>query len=297
MKLGGEKKKKGRPGSDFYVFIALVLVSFMTLFFSSRSVLDDFKNVGLSMFSGLRGGIHEASSLVSRTVLSVRELAALRREYSELSERIARYEQLERTSAEVRQENNRLREQLGFSEILRYQHIPAVLIGRDPDNLFSAFVINKGTKAGVSVNMPVIAYQNGIQGLVGKVVNTGILESLVMPLYDANSFVSSRLSESRYEGIVGGQGNADMSLIMRFIRKRARDELNIGDMVISSGMGGIYPAGINIGRVNRINYQENELSMEVELEPSIDFTRLEYVFVISPSLNNQHGSEAAATDG
>jgi len=204
------------------------------------------------MFSGLRGGIYEASSAISRTVLAIKELASLRRDYAELTERIARYEQLERSSAEIRQENNRLREQLGFSQDLRYQHIPAVLIGRDPNNLFSAFVINKGFHAGVSANMPVIAYHNGTQGLVGKVVNAGAFESLVMPLYDERCFVSSRLSESRYEGIVEGRGIPEAPLLMRFIRKRARDEISIGDMVVSSGIGGIYPAGINIGRVNRV---------------------------------------------
>ena len=108
MKLGREKKLK-KSGFDLYVFIALVLVSFSALFFSSRNVLVDVKNMGLTMFSGLRGGIHEVSSLVSRTVMSIRELASLRREYSELAERIARYEQLERSSAEIRQENFRLR--------------------------------------------------------------------------------------------------------------------------------------------------------------------------------------------
>ena len=276
----GEEKRPRKPGTELYVFITLILVSFLTLFFSSRSVLSDFKNVGLTMFSGLRGGIYAVSSAVSRTVLSIQELATLRREYAELSGRIARYEQLERTSAEIRQENNRLREQLGFSQGLRYQHIPAELIGRDPNNLFSAFVINKGMQAGVAVDMPVIAYQNGIQGLVGKVVHTGAFESLVMPLYDASCFVSSRLADSRYEGIVDGQGTPEIPLLMRFISKRARDEINIGDVVVSSGMGGIYPPGINIGRVNRINYQETEISMEVELEPSIDFSRLEYVFVL-----------------
>jgi rod shape-determining protein MreC len=233
------------------------------------------------MFSGLRGGIHQVSSFVSRTILSIRELATLRREYSELTERIARYEQLERSSAEIRQENIRLREQLGFSQDLRYQHIPAELIGRDPGNLFSAFVINKGTKAGVDVNMPVIAYHSGTQGLVGKVIYAGILESLVMPLYDAGCFVSSRLAESRYEGIVEGRGIPEIPLLMRYIAKQAGDEINIGDMIISSGLGGVYPSGINIGRVSHINYQETELSMEVELETSIDFSRLEYVFVIS----------------
>jgi len=279
MKTGREKQQK-RLGSDFYVFVILILVSFSALFFSSRNVLGNVKNLGLSMFSGLRGGIHEASSLVSRTVLSIRELASLRREYNELTERIARYEQLERSSAEIRQENNRLREQLGFSQDLRYQHIPAVLIGRDPSNLFSAFVINKGLYAGVTVNMPVIAYHNGTQGLVGKIVNAGAFESLVMPLYDERCFVSSRLSESRYEGIVEGRGIPEAPLLMRFIRKRARDEISIGDMVVSSGIGGVYPAGINIGRVSGINYQEDDLSMDVELEPTIDFARLEYVFVI-----------------
>lgn len=281
MKLGGEKKKKGRPGSDFYVFIALLLISFITLFFSSRSVLDDFKDMGLTMYSGLRGGIYELSAAASRTVLSVRELAALRREYSELTERIARYEQLERSSAEIRQENYRLREQLGFSQTMRYHHIPAELIGRDPNNLFSSFVINKGKQAGVGSGMPVIAYQDGMQGLVGKVVFAGAFESLVMPLYDSSCFVSSRLAESRYEGIVGGQGAEGIPLLMRFIRKRARDEISIGEMVVSSGMGGVYPPGINIGRVSRVIYEENELSMELEMDPSIDFSRLEYLFVIS----------------
>jgi len=279
MKFGTEVKQK-KTGLDFYVFIALVLVSFSALFFSSRNVLIDAKNLGLTLFSGLRGGIHEVSSTVSRTILSISELASLRREYSELLERVARYEQLERSAAEIRQENYRLREQLGFAQDLRYQHIPAVLIGRDPGNLFSAFVINKGMHSGVAVDMPVIAYHNGTQGLVGKVVYSGAFESLVMPLYDERCFVSSRLAESRYEGIVEGRGIPEVPLLMRFIRKRARDEINIGDMVVSSGLGGTYPAGINIGRVNLINYQEDELSMEVELEPSIDFSRLEYVFVI-----------------
>jgi rod shape-determining protein MreC len=280
---GGGKKEKNRFRTDTYVFIALMLVSFLVLFFSTRSLVADFKDLGLSMFSGLRGGIHEASSLVSRTVLSIRELAALRREYNELAGRVARYEQLERNAAEIRQENNRLREQLGFSQALRYRHIPAELIGRDPDNLFSAFVINKGTHAGVAVNMPVIAYQNGAQGLVGKIIQTGAFESLVMPLYDISSFVSSRLAESRYEGIIEGQGNPEIPLIMRFIRKRARDEISFGDMIVSSGLGGIYPAGINIGRVSQILYQENEISMELELETTVDFSRLEYVFVIDPA--------------
>ncbi|MDR1211024.1 MAG: rod shape-determining protein MreC [Spirochaetaceae bacterium] len=276
-----ENRKRGRRFSrDAYVFAALTLVSFSLLLFSTRSFITSVRDAGLSAFSGIRGGIYGVSSFMSRTVLSIRELASLRREYNELAGRMTRYEQLERSAAEIRQENNRLREQLGFSEVLRYRHIPARLIGRDPDNLFSALVINKGTQDLVRVNMPVIAFQDGAQALVGKVIQAARMESLVMPLYDGSSFISARFAESRYEGIVEGQGNPDLPLVMRFIRKRAMDEISAGDVIVSAGLGGIYPPGLTIGRASRVLYQEYETSMGVELESAIDFSRLEYVFVL-----------------
>jgi rod shape-determining protein MreC len=80
--------------------------------------------------------------------------------------------------------------------------------------------------------------------------------------------------------MVEGQGSPDLPLLMRYIQKRARDEINVGDMIISSGLGGVYPSGINIGRVSKINFLEKETSIEVELESVIDFSRLEYMFVI-----------------
>jgi rod shape-determining protein MreC len=220
------------------------------------------------------------SSLVSQAFLSVQELARLKSEYAELQERFARFERLERSAAEINQENLRLREQLGFSESLSYRHIPAKLIGRDPDNLFSALVINKGRHSGVEKDMAVIAWQGGSQALVGKVITARTFESLVMPLYDTSLQIAARFSASRYDGLVEGQGDPETALRMRFIPKRARDEINYGDLIVSSGMGGIYPPGLNIGRVSGVSYREYEISMEVELEPLIDFSRLEYVFVI-----------------
>jgi len=81
--------------------------------------------------------------------------------------------------------------------------------------------------------MPVVAWQNGTQALVGKVIHTGVLESLVMPVFDVNSLIASRFLVSRYEGIAEGRGNQEAPLLMRFVPKRARDEISIGDMIIS----------------------------------------------------------------
>ena len=272
--------QKNRLPTEFYVFSALMVISFSLLLFSTRTLIHNFRDAGLSVFSGVRGRVYDVSSLVSRTILSVQELAELRSEYVRLLESVARYERLERSAAEINQENIRLKEQLGFSQGLNYRHIPAKLIGRDPDNLYSALVINKGSHAGVARDMAVIAWQGGSQALVGKVIQTRTFESLVMPLYDSSLLVASRFAASRYEGIVEGQGNPDMPLRMRFIPKRAREEIGRGDIIVTSGMGGVYPPDINIGRISAISYHEYEISMEAELEPLIDFSRLEYVFVI-----------------
>jgi rod shape-determining protein MreC len=280
------RKPKKRITWNAYVLIILTAVSFVLLVISSGTFILNFKNIGLSAFSGIRGGVDAATSFVSRTILSVKELATLREEYNELSSRISRYEQLERSSAEIRQENTRLKEQLGFSESMIYKHVPAKVIARDPDNLYSAFVINKGSRDGIEADMPVIAFQDGMQALVGKVVQAGFVESLIMPLYDTSSYVSARFSESRYEGIVEGQGRYEDPLVMRFIRRRAGDEIQFGDMVISSGMGRLYPADINIGRVSRVLVQESENTIDVELESATDFSRLEYVFVIISGSDN-----------
>jgi rod shape-determining protein MreC len=149
--------------------------------------------------------------------------------------------------------------------------------------------------------MAVIAFQDGVQALAGKVVQAGQFESLVMPVYDSSSFVPVRFASSRYEGLVEGQGKIEYPLLMRLISKRARDDVHFGDMVITSGIGGghgtIYPVGINIGRVSRILYKEDETSMEVELETVLDFSRLEHVFVIdAASPDTEISGDAAFFD-
>ena len=279
MKKRGWAQKNRLP-VEIYTFVALIAVSFSLLLFSTRNVIQNVQDAGLSVFSGVRGRVDDVSSLVSRTVLAVRELAELRTEYARLLESVARYERIERSMAEVIQENMRLKEQLGFSQSLDYRHIPAKLIGRDPDNLYSALVINKGSSSGVARNMPVIAWQGGSQAVVGKIIQVRKFESLILPLYDTRMGIASRFASSRYEGIIEGQGSPDLPVRMRFISKRARDEISRGDLIVTSGMGGVYPPDINIGRISGISYHEYEISMEAELEPLIDFSRLEYVFVI-----------------
>lgn len=273
------------------VFLFLVTVSFFMVMFSTRPFIGNIKELGFSVFSGFHTVISGVQGYFKNTVQSIRVLSDLQKEYDELTMQLDKYVNMEREFAEIRLENKRLNELLGFSNTIAYKHLAARITGRNPDNMYSALIVNKGTIHGIKKNMPVIAFNGGMQGLVGKVVQTGRFESLVMPLHDLSSHVTARLASSRFEGIISGQGSQDTELIMKYIKKRAREEIENGDIIITSGMGGVYPSGIPVGRVSAIKSHEYESSLLLYLEPVVDFSRLEYVFVLHSENLESGGNE------
>jgi rod shape-determining protein MreC len=102
----------------------------------------------------------------------------------------------------------------------------------------------------------------------------------VLPLYDPQCLVSARLDRSRHEGLVAGQGKDRATIVMRYVRKTAAPLIEYGDLVVTAGLGGLYPKGINIGRIREINAPAYESSLELSVEPIIDFDRLEDLFLI-----------------
>ncbi|TFG59436.1 MAG: rod shape-determining protein MreC, partial [Spirochaetales bacterium] len=169
---------------------------------------------------------------------------------------------------------------LGFSQKLEIGHVPAEIIAKDPGNFFNTITVNKGSSHGIKPDMPVIALQDGFEGLVGKVAGVGLMTSEIIPIYDRNCFVAARLMNTRYEGLTSGQGNYSDFIKMRYVKKNARTEIQYGDLVITSGMNSIYPRGIYLGRIRNIAAKDYETSLELEVEPILDFSKLEYVFIL-----------------
>ena len=185
-----------------------------------------------------------------------------------------------RDIVELRRQNAMLREQLDFAQTLPPDRIAAEVIARDSDNLFSTITINKGSRQGVKPGMPVVAYQGDMEGLVGKVLSVGPGASEILPLYDPQCFVSARLDTTRDEGLVKGEGKDHGTVLLQYVKKTAKDAIQYGDLVVTSGLGGLYPKGINLGRVRDIKAPAYETSLEIEVEPIVNFDRLEYVLLI-----------------
>ncbi len=268
------------------VMTAEIILAFLLLFngvmlgFSSGGFVINFNKLGFTVVSSLQKGSYAVGSTIARFFTSIHQIAVLQKEYNELTEKLKDYEYMQRNNAEIRKENERLREQLQFASDSEYKNIAAQIIGRDPDNLYSGITINKGSRQGIVKGMPVIAIQSGNVGIVGKIVEVGLGTAMIMPIYDAKCNISARIQNTRDLGIISGNGSHDSHLKLQYISKRALDDLNHGDIIVTSGENGNYMKDTPIGRISKISVLDYDSSLDIEVDPVIDFLRLENVLVI-----------------
>jgi rod shape-determining protein MreC len=270
---------------EFFLVI-LMFISGICLGFSSKSFVVNFSCIGFSIVSTVEKSVFTVTDAVKNTFGAVKELSELKKDYDELSKKLENYQQMQRSNAEIRKENTQLKEQLGFSESIEQKNFPAQIISRDIDKLYASLTINKGSISGINKNMPVIAYQNGNIGLVGKIVQVGKYTSKIMPVYSLDCTISARIQNTRDLGLVTGMGNDDEPLSMLYIKKRVLKDLHFGDIIVTSGENGNYMRDIPLGTISKIRVLDYDSSLDIELIPIIDFSRIETVIVIDQNESN-----------
>ena len=280
-----QKKRSRGISATHGIPVILLAISLLLISISTKSILRLPGNIASALAGGTQYLFSSVGGFVKRTVFSIRELADLRSQYDALAEKLKSYETLERNYADMMSENERLKEQLGFAQNITAIKASSRIIAKDPGNIFSSYVIDKGLSSGLEKNMAVVAFQNGMEGLAGKILDAKHSSSIVLPVFDQRFFVSARLSRTRAEGLVNGQGNPDDALVMRYVSKLNAAEIQIGDMVVTSGLDSIYPADLAIGRVKEIQLPEYSSSAIILLEPSLNFSKLEYLFVLQKDID------------
>ena len=173
----------------------------------------------------------------------------------------------------------RLRDQLLFASKKLTEKIFAEIIGESADNNHDIRLINRGSNQLVQRNFIVLRKE----GLVGRIQSVSPFQSSVQLITDHRSRVSSLIQRDRIRGLIYG---THKGLEMRQINKHAN--IKIGDRVISSGLGGLYPKGLLIGWVKEIRRQKHELFKTAILDSAVDFNQIEEVFVIVPSITDSH---------
>jgi rod shape-determining protein MreC len=150
------------------------------------------------------------------------------------------------------------------------------VLGADPNPYLRNITINVGTRQGVAVGMPVVSRG---AALVGRVVEAGPRSAKVQLIIDANSAVAALLQNSRATGLVVGQ--PDGSLNMEYVTQGEDEIVAVGDIVLTSGLGGVMPKGLVIGQVADVQRADYQLFEPVIVRPAVDFSRLEVVLVLT----------------
>lgn len=168
--------------------------------------------------------------------------------------------------------NARLESFLDFEEDVAYETAIADVVGREPTAWFQSIIINKGKTDGVSAGLPVMVPE----GIVGQVSGVSGHYAKVLLLIDRNSAVDTMVQRTRARGIVRGLSSS----VCNFEFALHKADITIGDIVITSGLDGIFPKGLRVGRVSKIIRRSSGIFQEIEITPSVDFNRLEEVMVI-----------------
>ncbi len=168
---------------------------------------------------------------------------------------------------------------IGAQSELEYDTVIAKVVAKSPQNFYKTLVVKRGKESGIEKWMPVVAYQDNIKCVVGKVIDVQRYSARVQPLIEQSSYTGAMMKDSRYSGILVGQSPLSEYSLLQYINRRT--EINYGDIVVTSGMGGVFPKGIMIGEIVSVSKKRYGIFQEALVKPYVDFGRLEEVYIIT----------------
>lgn len=268
--------KKQKKHTGLKILIVVICLSVIAIIITSLSKT--------SIFSSALGFITTPLQNIS-TQFSNSAFGEMKESYQELSDKNSELEQknselLQHKSEyyELKRENEQYKNMLGLKEQnTDYEFASASVIGRDPAELYFGLTINQGSLDGISLYDPVITDR----GLVGYISEVYSSYSKVTTILSPDANVSAIDQVSLVTGILNGNiSSSDNKMAyMKYVSEQ--DNVSFGDIIVTSGLGGVYPDNLLIGEVDTISRQENSVDLVVTVKPYEDIENVMNVFVIT----------------
>jgi len=228
--------------------------------------------------SPLQNASSKATGATSGFFQQIWNFRSTARENDQLKERLTQVETELHIASQSAAENERLKALLNLNEQTNINSVPARVIARDPSVWFNTITINRGSSSGVEVNMPVVT----VGGIVGRVITVTPWASQVMLITDEKAgagAVVGQLGQSGALGSVRGRADLGVGLVeMRYVS--GLEKVENGDYVMTTGQDGIYPAGLNVGRVVEVKHGTATQAHQILIQPGAQFDHLEEVAVL-----------------
>jgi rod shape-determining protein MreC len=248
----------------FKEYVILALCIFCSIVLLSSNTNNQIQYIR-SLTVAVVGVAGDTFSFIPNLIELPRENRILRRRTVELADEVAKLR-------EARLENIRLRKLFNFASTAPHRLIPSEVISKNLHLLHNAMVIDVGSADSVAVSMPVISDA----GLVGRITTVSPHYSIVQLILNRDFRASVKIQRSRVDGILAWQGGS--TAIIKNISKS--QDVRTGDLVMTSEYSNTFPPNIDVGIVSSVKDEIGTLFKKVEVQPSVDFTRLQEVFII-----------------
>lgn len=267
------------PRSQFksrLIFVILIIACLVLLALylnqENNNPISFLQRTALSVFSPAQKAVNSLITPVRNSWKAISHLSTLEENNLKLQKQVNSMKKGEIEIEEVKKENERLRSLLAFKKKIKYESLPASIIGIS-NSPQSIIVIDKGRDNSINKLMPVLAEE----GLVGKVTLSINHASQVQLLTDPKSSVGARVNRTGAVGIV--EGDIGGRIFLKYLPKNSRVKVN--DIITTSGLGGIFPKDVLIGKVVSVKTDPGSEEPLVEIKTAVNFSRLDQVFVIT----------------
>lgn len=273
-------RREGESGHTAWLLIFVAVSVFCIVFFAARGRFSTpFSSPAvITLLAPFQRAASWAGDQVKGFTANVWDVLTVHQQNQMLRSEVEQLRMQNVKANEYAAENIRLRELLGYTQsATQFDFVTASVIGRETATWTRMIVINRGTQHGVQKNMAVVT----ARGLVGTVTEAGPVSSKVQLILDPRAAAGTLVQRSRVVGVV--KGTPDDAMHPRMVNVPRGQDMAVGDIVVTSGLGGIYPKGIMVGTVSAVKNDGGGLLHYAEIEPAVDFQRLEDVAVIVAS--------------
>ena len=267
--------RKTRRARVIVLLIMIVAIAGSIHFTSrSRSQITVVEQAVRDLLAPLQTLFMRLSRTVHSFVALLGQISSLQQENAQLKAEISDLQRQLSQMADYKRENEWLREALEFKKEESYQMLVCEVIGRSPTNLFNTITINRGSKDGVTQGMAVMSGN----GVVGTVQSVTLTTATVILATDARSAIGCMVQHLGDLILIEGDPEYSGMLLAKPLSKDV--QLQVGDILVTSGLSQYFPKGLPIGKVVEIVPSRYQLSFTAYIQPVVDFARLEYVFLL-----------------
>jgi len=254
------------------LILAAVFLISSSLYLKSPGKTSFLRKVVLEAAVPLGSGVNSALGSIGTVWKRYVMLVGLEERNRELEETVASLTQEVNTCREMALECMRLRSLMGMKGEVGFPTVAAEVVGRNRASVFRTVLIDKGSSDGIEAGFPVVT----AEGVAGRIIEVSWNVSKVLLLVDYNSNIDALIQRNRCQGVLQGAGAS--GCILKYVQRS--EEVRVGDVVVASGLAGVFPKGLRLGTVAGVEKREADLFQRITVHPTVDIAKLEEVLVI-----------------